>query len=70
MMAKELLKRIEKLPLDLQKEVLDYLEFLEKKYLIPTNKEKDFEFRWEGCLKHMREKYSSVELQHKALEWW
>lgn len=29
-MAKELLKRIEKLPLDLQKEVLDYLEFLEK----------------------------------------
>jgi len=53
-MAKELLKRIKK----------------REKYLKLENKEKDFEFQWEGCLKHIKKKYSSVKLQHKALEWW
>jgi len=27
------------------------------------------EFRWAGALKDLRDKYTSVELQHKILEW-
>jgi len=27
-------------------------------------------FDWEGALADLRDKYTSVELQHKALEWW
>jgi hypothetical protein len=26
--------------------------------------------KWVGALKHLRDKYTSVELQHKILEWW
>ena len=70
MIADEVLKRLRKLPPSLQKEVMDYIEFLEKKYLSREKKEKAFEFGWEGCLKKVKEKYTSVELQHKALEWW
>ena len=70
MIADELLKRFRKLPPSLQREVMDYIEFLEKKYLPHGKKEMAFGFGWEGCLKEVKEKYTSVELQHKALEWW
>ena len=30
---------------------------------------KGFKFDWEGGLSNLKEKYTSVELQHKALEW-
>lgn len=70
MIVDELLKRFKKLPPELQREVMDYVEFLERKYLSYMSEDKDFEFSWEGCLKDIRDKYTSVELQHKALEWW
>ncbi|MEK7263926.1 MAG: DUF2281 domain-containing protein [Bacteroidota bacterium] len=35
----------------------------------PTTKKK-FKFDWEGALHDMKNQYTSVELQHKALEWW
>ncbi len=28
-----------------------------------------FSFSWEGGLKELKNEYTSVELQHKALEW-
>lgn len=28
-----------------------------------------FKFDWEGCLSEIKEKFTSVELQHRALEW-
>lgn len=60
--------KIEELPKDLKKEVLDYIEFLLQKY--SKKKEKDkFRFDWEGCLSKLRDKFTSVELQHKATEW-
>ncbi|KCZ71820.1 Protein of unknown function (DUF2281) [Candidatus Methanoperedens nitroreducens] len=30
---------------------------------------KKFRFDWEGGLSELKKKYTSVELQHKALEW-
>ena len=32
-------------------------------------KTKKFKFDWKGGLRELREKFTSVELQHKALEW-
>jgi hypothetical protein len=56
------------LPPELQYEVEDFVRFLlEKQARKPRGK---FEFDWEGALEDLRDQYTSVELQHKALEWW
>ena len=60
--------KLEELPEDLEREVLDYIEFLLRKYGNKT-KRKGFGFDWEGGLSDLKDKYTSVELQHKALEW-
>ncbi|MEW6041186.1 MAG: DUF2281 domain-containing protein [Elusimicrobiota bacterium] len=60
--------KLEALPEDLKKEILDYMEFLLKKYRARTKKRK-FKFDWVGGLAELKEKYTSVELQHKAMEW-
>ncbi|AEC51952.1 hypothetical protein PNA2_1036 [Pyrococcus sp. NA2] len=58
----------QKLPDDLKREVIDYIEFLlEKK---AKKKRGQLKLTWKGALEELRDKYSSVELQHKALEWW
>lgn len=57
------------LPEDLRREVLDYIEFLLRKYKGNVVKAKKFKFDWEGGLSEMREKFTSVELQHRTLEW-
>ena len=54
------------LPEDLRGKVLDYMEFLSRKYKGRVAKAKKFEFDWEGGLSEIREKFTSVELQHKA----
>ncbi|MEW6771948.1 MAG: DUF2281 domain-containing protein [Bacillota bacterium] len=58
---------IRQLPPDLQQEVKDFAEFLlakrGKKPLRPPK------FDWAGALKDLKERYTSVELQHKILEW-
>lgn len=61
--------KIRELPADLKREVLDYIEFLLKKYKGEENWAKKFKFDWEGGLSEIREEFSSVELQHRALEW-
>jgi hypothetical protein len=35
----------------------------------PSTKGGKFKFDWEGGLSDLKEQYTSVELQHKALEW-
>lgn len=60
--------KLEELPEDLKKEVLDYIEFLLQKHRKKVKKEK-FRFDWEGGLSELKDRYSSVELQHKAMEW-
>jgi len=60
--------KLNELPENLKKEVLDFIEFLLQKHK-KKMKKKRFKFDWEGGLSELKQKYSSVELQHKALEW-
>ena len=61
--------KLQELPEDLRKEVLDYIEFLLKKYKGKENKLNRFKFDWEGGLSELQKKFTSIELQHRALEW-
>ena len=69
MYEKEIELKIRELPENLRKEVLDYIEFLIKKYRNKEAGARKFRFDWEGGLVEVKEKFTSVELQHKALEW-
>ncbi len=58
---------VEKLPPDLQQEVQDFIEFLlEKQGKKPRGKPR---FDWAGALKDMKDRYTSVELQHEISKW-
>ena len=69
MHEKEIEHKVRELPEDLKREVLDYIEFLIKKYKGKEIGKRKFKFDWEGGLSDIRDKFTSVELQHKALEW-
>jgi mRNA-degrading endonuclease RelE of RelBE toxin-antitoxin system len=58
---------LEKLPPELQKEVKDFVEFLLEKRVKKSGKR--LNLNWAGALKDYRDKYTSLELQKKALEW-
>ncbi|MFA6979983.1 MAG: DUF2281 domain-containing protein [Ignavibacteriaceae bacterium] len=60
--------KLEELSEELKKEVFDYIDFLIMKQYKGGKKEK-LKFDWEGGLSDLKEKYTSVELQHKAMEW-
>jgi len=63
-----IVEMVKELPLEFQYEVEDFVRFLlEKQTRKPRAKLK---FDWEGALEDLRDQYSSVELQHKVLEWW
>lgn len=70
--SQELIKLVEKLPPELQREVQDFVEFLIKKYEIDQkiSKKRKLSLSWKGALREMRDQYTSVELQHKILEMW
>ena len=57
-----------KLPPELHKEVEEFLEFLLKKQ--EKKRTGAFKLDWRGELRDLRNRYTSVELQHKAQEWW
>ena len=68
-MQKQTVKeKLKELPEDLKKEVLDYIDFLMQKHEKKVKKRK-FKFDWEGGLSELKKEYTSVELQHKAMEW-
>ena len=69
MLQEEIEVKIKELPDYLKREVLDYIEFLLKKHKNKKMGTRKFKFEWEGGLSEIREKFTSVELQHKALEW-
>ena len=64
-------RKINQLPDRLKEEVFDFINFLIIKS--HNNKKeidkKDFNFDWEGGLSDYKDKYTSVELQHKSMEW-
>jgi len=58
----------ENLPKHIQRQLIEYAEFLKSKYTTDKNsknKKEEFTFSWENGLKHLKKEYSSVELQHK-----
>lgn len=61
-------KLFQQLPDDLKEEVLEYIEFLLERNA--RRRHSRMRLGWRGGLRELREKYTSVELQHKALEWW
>lgn len=58
---------IDRLPPELQQEVQDFIEFLLEKRVRAHKRQPKFE--WAGALKDLRDRYTSVELQHKLAEW-
>jgi len=69
MYEQEIEVKMRKLPENLMKELLDYVEFLLSKYERREIERKRFNFGWKGGLSEIKEEFSSVELQHKSLEW-
>ena len=65
----EIEMKLRKLPSNLRREVLDYLDYLLSKYQNKQPSKKKFKFDWEGGLSDIKGTSNSVELQHKALEW-
>lgn len=60
--------KIRELPPELQQEVQDFVDFLMEKYR--PKKKVELKLDWRGALSDLKDQYTSVELQHKALEWW
>ncbi len=63
----DVIKKTAELPEDLQKEVADFVDFLSQRRVRPMRNK--LRFDWVGALSDLRNKYTSVELQHMASEW-
>ena len=59
---------IERLPPDLKQEVMDFVQFLIEKRM--SKKKIYLKLDWAGGLSEYRDKFTSLDLQKKALEWW
>ena len=59
---------VRNLPLEIQEEVRDFIEFLLQKRVRKPQAKLGLE--WRGALRELRSQHTSVELQHKAHEWW
>jgi hypothetical protein len=60
-------EKVKSLPPELQKEVEDFVQFLSERRMPKQDK---LRLSWAGGLREFREKYNSLELQKKSLEWW
>ncbi|MGD2250513.1 MAG: DUF2281 domain-containing protein [Candidatus Methanofastidiosia archaeon] len=61
---------IKRLPPDLQKEARDFIQFLIEKHVNTNKKRKYLKLDWAGELSEYKDKYTSMDLQKKAAEWW
>ncbi len=64
----DLRTKIDTLPPQLQKEVEDFVDFLRTKRT--STSERTLRQDWAGALSNLKDEYTSVALQHKALELW
>lgn len=69
MYEKDIEIKAKELPEFLRKQVLDFMEFLSKKYKSGEDKPAKFSFDWEDGLSDVKDITNSVDLQHKSLEW-
>ena len=60
-------QKIKMLPLELQHEVEDFIEFLIEKR--KAKRGKKLRQDWAGALRDFRDQYTSLELQKKSLDW-
>lgn len=60
-------ERMKELPPELRQEVEDFIEFLVKKRAQKQGRK--LRQDWAGAIKEFRDRYTSLELQKKALEW-
>jgi len=67
--VKETEQIMTQLPPELQQEVRNYARYLLDTKAKPIPRRKPT-FDWAGCAKDLRDKYTSVELQHKIADWW
>ncbi|MBN2090410.1 DUF2281 domain-containing protein [candidate division KSB1 bacterium] len=61
--------KLEQVPENLIPEISDFIDFLLSKYGEKKSQNQKLTFDWEGGLAELKNTYTSVELQHKALEW-
>jgi len=64
---KSLEEMVKELPPELQQEVLDFVEFLIERRM--RKRGRKLRQDWAGSLRDYRDRYTSLELQQKALEW-
>ena len=71
MKAKYIVRHIREIPDEFTYDLLNFIEELRHRTCIreKRNKNKRFSFDWEGGLSELTDQYTSVELQHKAIEW-
>ena len=60
-------RKTAELPEELQREVADFAEFLSRRRRRPLRRK--LRLDWVGALSDLKDKYTSVELQHMASEW-
>ena len=65
---KSLEQVIGELPPELQQEVRDFAEYLLDRR--PCPKQRRLRLSWAGGLREFRDRFTSLELQRKVLEWW
>ena len=65
--AKSLEELVRELPPDMLAEVRDFIEFLLSKR--ERRERRALRQDWAGALRDYRQQYTSVELQHQALDW-
>ena len=68
MSTKTLITQYYTLPKDAKQELADFLEYLLTKHQKQQKKKHTLSFNWEGGLSDLKDKYTSVELQHKINE--
>jgi hypothetical protein len=65
--VRSLVEMIEALPPELQQEVRGFVELI---YERRTRRKEPLRLDWRGALRDLRERYTSVELQHQIRDWW
>lgn len=65
--AKPLTELVKELPPDAQAAVRDFVEFLLARQARKSGR--PLRQDWAGALRDYRDQYTSVDLQHKALDW-
>ena len=66
--TEQVMELVKTLPEDLRSEVADFARFLRESRV--GLKRTKFRLDWAGAGRHLKDKFTSVELQHKTLDWW